>query len=171
MATAVLSPFGLAVWKGVTLPPLHDISTDTDNPPALPVLDPPLPGANAPAVFDAAMAALQHGGYPDVVGRRYPAAPDRVQAAVETVIASRHWAVAPTRGGEGGPILVEAEGVTTVLGFPFAVAIRIGDDGDTTVVDMRSASRFGRYDFGDNARRITAFLIELDAEVARQAGT
>jgi uncharacterized protein (DUF1499 family) len=35
---------------------------------------------------------------------------------------------------------------------------------------MRSASRFGRYDLGDNAARITDFLGELDQEVAGQVG-
>jgi len=36
---------------------------------------------------------------------------------------------------------------------------------------MRSASRYGRHDLGDNAERITAFLAELDQEIAAQAGT
>ena len=35
---------------------------------------------------------------------------------------------------------------------------------------MRSASRYGRYDLGDNAARITDFLSELDQEVAGQVG-
>ncbi|RUW16578.1 DUF1499 domain-containing protein, partial [Mesorhizobium sp. M4B.F.Ca.ET.013.02.1.1] len=57
-----------------------------------------------------------------------------------------------------------------VLGLPADVAIRIADDGDTVVVDMRSASRYGRYDLGDNAGRIVDFLGELDQEVAGQVG-
>jgi uncharacterized protein (DUF1499 family) len=50
------------------------------------------------------------------------------------------------------------------------VAIRLTDEGETTYVDMRSASRYGRGDFGDNARRIAGFLDALDAEMADQAG-
>ena len=36
---------------------------------------------------------------------------------------------------------------------------------------MRSASRYGRHDLGDNAARIAGFLTELDQEIADQAGT
>jgi uncharacterized protein (DUF1499 family) len=50
------------------------------------------------------------------------------------------------------------------------VAIRVRDDGDGITVDMRSASRYGRFDLGDNAARITEFLGELDQEVAGQVG-
>lgn len=39
-----------------------------------------------------------------------------------------------------------------------------------TAAGMRSASRYGRYDLGDNAARITDFLAELDQEVAGQVG-
>ncbi|MGT2467988.1 DUF1499 domain-containing protein [Mesorhizobium atlanticum] len=38
-----------------------------------------------------------------------------------------------------------------VLGLPADVAIRVTDDGEQVIVDMRSASRYGRYDLGDNA--------------------
>ena len=48
--------------------------------------------------------------------------------------------------------------------------IRITDEGDTCYVDMRSASRYGRHDLGDNAARITGFLTALDAAVAGAAG-
>ena len=47
-----------------------------------------------------------------------------------------------------------------VVGLPADVAIRVSNDGDTVVVDMRSASRYGRYDLGDNASRIVGFLAE-----------
>ena len=57
-----------------------------------------------------------------------------------------------------------------VLDLPVDVAVRITADEDSTLVDMRSASRYGRHDLGDNARRIAAFLAALDAEVAGQAG-
>ena len=46
----------------------------------------------------------------------------------------------------------------------------MSNDDDTIVVDMRSASRYGRYDLGDNAARIVGFLAELDQEVAGQVG-
>ncbi len=53
-----------------------------------------------------------------------------------------------------------------LLGFPADVAIRLIDEGTSTYVDMRSASRYGGHDLGDNAARIEAFLAELDVEIA-----
>jgi hypothetical protein len=48
--------------------------------------------------------------------------------------------------------------------------VRLTDEGTSTYVDMRSASRYGRHDLGDNAAQITAFLALLDAEMAAQTG-
>lgn len=45
------------------------------------------------------------------------------------------------------------------------------DDGDAVIIDMRSGSRYGRCDLGDNAARIVDFLAELDQQVAGQLGT
>ena len=57
-----------------------------------------------------------------------------------------------------------------VLALPVDVAMRVTDEGTSTYVDMRSASRYGSHDLGDNAARIAAFLAELDAEVSALAG-
>ena len=48
---------------------------------------------------------------------------------------------------------------------------RLAADEDSTLVDMRSASRYGRHDLGDNAARIVAFFDALDREVAGRTGT
>ena len=65
---------------------------------------------------------------------------------------------------------IEALAHTPWLGFPFDIAVRLTDEGTSTYVDMRSASRYGRHDLGDNAAQITAFLALLDAEMAAQTG-
>ena len=52
------------------------------------------------------------------------------------------------------------------MGFPADVAIRLIDEDTSTYVDMRSTSRYGPHDFGDNAARIASFLAELDIEIA-----
>ena len=67
-------------------------------------------------------------------------------------------------------VTISAVARSFVVGLPADVAIRVSNDGDTIVVDMRSASRYGRYDLGDNAARIVEFLAELDQEVAGQVG-
>ena len=65
-------------------------------------------------------------------------------------------------------VTIDALAKSFVLGLPVDVAIRVSGNGDAVIVDMRSASRYGRYDLGDNAARIVDFLAELDQEVAGQ---
>ena len=50
------------------------------------------------------------------------------------------------------------------------VSIRLTDEETSTYVDMRSASRYGDHDFGDNADRVAGFLSDLDAGIAGLAG-
>jgi hypothetical protein len=59
--------------------------------------------------------------------------------------------------------LLQAVARTLVFGFPDDVAIRLRDTPDGTRVDMRSASRTGTHDLGQNARRIQAFFADLDS--------
>ena len=171
LALLVLAPYGVAVYWATIYPPLRDISTDLDDPPALDTSDrtgdmnemsPPTPGEQS----------LQADAYPLVSGRSYNLPFETVVDAVETVLDRRDWQLtAPypdINGQSEATINALARGF--VLGLPADVAIRVTDDGEQVIVDMRSASRYGRYDLGDNAARITDFLGELDQEVAGQVG-
>ena len=61
--------------------------------------------------------------------------------------------------------VLEATHTSGWWGFKDDVAIRIREaEGNTTRVDMRSVSRVGGSDLGANARRISAFLYELDGQ-------
>jgi hypothetical protein len=51
---------------------------------------------------------------------------------------------------------------TPLLGFEDDVVLRIRSSPEGTIVDMRSASRIGDHDLGQNARRIRSFLSALD---------
>ena len=57
---------------------------------------------------------------------------------------------------------VRAVAFTPLLRFADDVAIRLEESPAGTRVDMRSASRTGTHDLGQNARRVKAFLAELD---------
>ncbi|RWK37359.1 DUF1499 domain-containing protein [Mesorhizobium sp.] len=172
LALLVLAPFGIAAYWAATSPPLRDISTDFDDPPVLDTstrtadmnaLSPPTPGERR----------LQTETYPLVTGRSYNLPFDRVLEAVATVLGRRDWQFAapfPRAIGQS-EVTINALARSFVLSLPADVAIRVTDDGDAVTVDMRSASRYGRYDLGDNAARIVDFLTELDQEVAGQVGT
>jgi alkylation response protein AidB-like acyl-CoA dehydrogenase len=51
---------------------------------------------------------------------------------------------------------------TAWVGFREDVAVRVRPDGDGTVVDVRSASRYFRHDLGGNAERIADARIAID---------
>lgn len=57
---------------------------------------------------------------------------------------------------------IEAVAETPVFGFESDVVIRIVEEDTGTLVDMRSVSRWGPHDLGSNAKRIEAFIAELD---------
>jgi hypothetical protein len=58
---------------------------------------------------------------------------------------------------------IEALAPTPVFGFLDDVIVRLRVTSDGTQVDVRSASRIGEHDLGQNARRIKSFLAELDS--------
>lgn len=174
-AALVLAPGALAAYRVATSPSLADVSTDLADPPSLALAARQRTiGMNPVAGIDAAHAMLQQAAYPEITGRRYGLPPDRVRAIVEDLVGRRGWTVGDgdTRLAPDGPGVFRIEAVARSLVFGLAsdVSIRLIDEGDSTYVDMRSASRFGSNDMGDNARRIAAFLVDLDTEVALQAG-
>ncbi|NBU21594.1 DUF1499 domain-containing protein [bacterium] len=74
------------------------------------------------------------------------------------------------------PIFIDDSGVLSeqdndavdrslVMGFPQDVTIRLRPLAGQTRIDIRSASRIGKHDFGDNARRIQRFAQELQVQL------
>jgi len=171
LAVLVLAPFGVAVYWATIYPPLRDISTDLDDPPALDTSD-RTSDMNTLSPLTPGEQRLQTDAYPLVSGRTYNLPFETIVDAVETVLDRRDWQLTapyPDITGQN-QVMITAVAKGFVLGLPADVAIRITNDGDSVVVDMRSASRYGRYDLGDNAARITEFLGELDQQVAGQVG-
>jgi hypothetical protein len=165
VALLVLVPFAVAGTWYVTNPRLSDISTDAVNPPSLAfaarMRTPPM---NRVGPIDETAAQLKIEHYPDVIGRRYDHPRSTVYEAVRALVERRGWRVQrrPDPRLDGSSVTLEAEARTPVFGFVSDVSIRLRDEIDSTVVDMRSASRYGGHDFGDNARRISRFLDDLD---------
>jgi uncharacterized protein (DUF1499 family) len=103
--------------------------------------------------------------YPDLKVREFSAAPDHVAKAVEKILAARPgWEVV---GSAHGPAAhsVQAVRYHLVPGFREDVSVRIAPAGGKTRVTVRSASRIGPPDFGQNARNVRDLLAALDGEV------
>jgi hypothetical protein len=170
-ALLVLAPLLTAGYRALTLPALVDVSTDAEEPPALAGAAAERgAGMNRIGPISAADAAAQMRAYPTVTGRRYDLPFDQALEIVEAVLARRGWAVRP--GGRidpaSGEVTIEASASTLLLALPIDLSIRIIDEAGSAYVDMRSASRYGPHDLGDNAARIAAFLADLEAEVTRR---
>ncbi len=165
----MLAPFVTTLYQALALPTIYDVSTDLTDPPVLFAAAGQRTDQMNPLVNDEDSRGLQSSAYPQVTGRRYEGSPDRILTAVNTVIASNGWTMVERQGepGEDEEILLEVVARTWLLGFTSDVVIRLADEGETTYVDMRSVSRYGIHDLGENADRITAFMAALDAEVQR----
>ncbi len=103
--------------------------------------------------------------YPDLQVRTYSASPERVGEAVRDALAERsRWRVVGSGQGPGG-VAVSAIHETRVFHFEDDVTVRIRRKEGQTLVSVRSQSRIGEWDFGQNARNIRELLQALDAEL------
>ncbi len=172
LAAVVLASYVAGAYFVVRYPVLNDVSTDLVEPPQFVLAPGRRNGAmNAiePIMHEAAALQAQH--YPDVSGRRYDASMSRVMNAAAAVIAARGWtpyARLPLEA-ETGEVSIELEAPTFLVRFPADAVLRLTDEGASTFVDMRMNTRYAKHDLGDNARRIRAFMADLDAEFARQS--
>jgi uncharacterized protein (DUF1499 family) len=102
--------------------------------------------------------------YPDLQDRIYTAAENRVAEATKAAIASLpRWTLQGAGKGPGGWSLQAIRATRT--GFKDEVTVRITAEGGRTVVKVRSRSRTGAIDFGQNARNIRELFAALDHEL------
>jgi uncharacterized protein (DUF1499 family) len=141
-------------------PPIHDISTDLEQPPNFSHA-PSLRGSDAnPLTVKPETLAVQREAYPDIRPLKTPLPTEAAyRRALETARALG-WEVvyeAP-RDGE-----IEAVVTTPIMGFRDDVMIRLRAADGGTRVDLRSVSRVGLGDLGANAERIRAFIDRFNA--------
>jgi len=155
---AVLSIVAMSRW-----PPIHDITTDVDDPPAFMALLPYRTGSVSPPEYDGpAAAAQQQKSYAGLRPLIVSTPPSAVFEAAESLARDNGWQVVAADRGAGR---IEAIATTRMMRFKDDVVIRLRPEGEKTRVDMRSKSRVGVGDLGTNARRIRAFLATLAERV------
>jgi uncharacterized protein (DUF1499 family) len=155
----VLGPPLSLIINGFRLPPIHDISTDTENPPAFVAILPLRKNADNPAEYGGPeVAAQQHKAYPNVRPAMLDVPPNQAFQRVLTTARAMGWEIVDTNPTEGR---IEATARTFWFGFKDDVVIRITPSGSGSRVDVRSVSRVGTSDVGANAKRIEAFLKRL----------
>ncbi|HEY0123096.1 MAG TPA: DUF1499 domain-containing protein [Rhizobium sp.] len=68
-------------------------------------------------------------------------------------------------------VILQGETRTRIFGLPFDVLIRLREEAETTLVDVRVASRYGQDDLGVSADIAESYLKALDAELLGIAGS
>jgi uncharacterized protein (DUF1499 family) len=160
------------VYKGSKLPAISDITTDPIDPPKFDVIARLRTRDANPITYAGLYAAeQQRAAYPQVQPLYVQATPQVTYAQVIKLVHKRKWHVVNTRAPQGDQRdgTIEAIARTAIMGFRDDLVIRVRVNEDGARVDMRSSSRYGRYDFGTNAARIRAFLNELDEQIANLA--
>jgi len=147
-------------------PPIHDISTDLDYPPAFEAIV-PLRAAddaqNPPEYAGEEVAAQQRDAFPDLQTLTVSEAPDAVFGAAEAAARDMGWEIVAVDPDAGR---IEATDTTGWFRFRDDVVIRVAaGDGGGSAVDVRSKSRVGQGDMGTNAARIRAYLERLQARL------
>lgn len=160
LSVILLLPLAFFLPAALSVPPIHDITTDTQNPPQFSAIkalrtevENDLTYAGPP------VASLQQEAYPDIVPLILPLSPAQAFGKAKSVAAELRWRIVSANPETG---YIEAVDETLLFGFRDDIAIRItADEAGATRIDIRSASRVGQSDLGANAKRIEQFMQAL----------
>ena len=165
---------GTFLMAALTVPAIHDVSTDLADPPAFQTLALRTDNLdNIPGADDKDMrgltplqrwALVHQKAYGDIRSVRINEPVPMVIAKAERLAKARGWDVAVSLPEEGR---LEATVTSAFFRFKDDVVLRVrpSDAGEGSIVDMRSVSRVGISDLGMNAKRVRAFLADLTGTV------
>ena len=139
----------------VRYPPIHDISTDTTNPPVFMVLDETRSGAKNTLDYGGAeVAAQQATAYPDIAPIESKLSASEAYTEALRIGEKMGWEIVAQ---DQSNLRFEATARTPVYQFADDIVVVVTPLESASRVDMRSVSRVGRSDRGVNAARIRAF--------------
>ena len=148
------------IIKGRSAAPIHDISTDTMNPPQFDKIVALREGAVNSLKYAAGMTPkdyveLQTKAYPEVKSLHTNLSVAESVAHSKDLLASQGLEVVNVDPQKG---IVEAVATSFWFGFKDDVVVRVMPSDGGATVDVRSVSRVGMSDLGVNAARIEKFL-------------
>ena len=148
-------------WRAAQrVPAIHDITTDTENPPrfvsivALRKNAPNLSEYGGPEI-----AAKQRAAYPDLAPAMLSGPPEKAFVQALTAARKMRWVIVDANAADGR---IEATDTTFWFGFKDDIVIRVALADHRSRVDIRSVSRVGKSDLGKNASRIRKYLKRLN---------
>jgi hypothetical protein len=175
---AVVASLGFVLYLGAqirtarSVPAIHEVATNLDDLPQftrlklredhlenVPDMDRPELKAMAP---DARWKTIHREAYGDIRTIRVPMSPEDTIRRAADLARERGWEIAHQDGARG---VLEATETTFFFRFKDDVVVRARPaPGGGSLVDMRSISRVGGSDVGLNAKRVRAFLADLQSQ-------
>jgi uncharacterized protein (DUF1499 family) len=147
---------------GPPAPPIHDITTDTQNPPEyVAVLALRANAPNTTVYGGEKIASQQREAYPDLQPVMLKVPPAQAFERALAAVRKMGWDVV---GADATAGRIEATDTTFWFGFKDDVVVRVRPADGGSRVDVRSLSRVGVGDAGTNAKRIRAFLDALSVD-------
>lgn len=147
---------GTQILSSKKVPMIHNISTDTQNPPQFDAIKSLRGDSSNPLAYNSEqLATVQQTAYPDV---KTLISSDTSKVALEKALAIAKqlgWEIVNQDEAAGR---IEATDTTMLWGFKDDIVIRITTNDNQTMIDLRSVSRIGKSDLGKNAARIREFI-------------
>ncbi len=191
IALALLGRMGAQRDLAYSLPPIHDVQTNWDDPIQFselllesraaqgetnPVLDAPVipeaAGAAWPDMGGKLVSQAQEEAeskeagkgtvYPKMETLYFDAQPSEVAGVAEQIMRKKGWDLVSSASEDAAAVQLEATATSGWFGFKDDIAVRIRAANGATEVDIRSTSRVGLSDLGANSTRVYGLMIELE---------
>jgi uncharacterized protein (DUF1499 family) len=153
----------------LTLPRIHEVSTDLESPPRFDKVVALRKGAGVnPPEFQRSGVPLQLEAYPDLKPLSLNRPKEDTYSAVRDAVKNLRWRIVseslPSDGDGDG--IIEATHRSLIFGFTDDMVIRVTGIGNNTRVDIRSSARNGDHDLGRNADRVRALFSEVKTRLS-----
>ena len=160
LGLAMVAVLAAQIVPGMGAPPLHDISTNLADPPRFRTLT--LREDNlVPFKSVEEWRSMHRAEYPDIEPVIVNKTPRQALADARALAEQRGWEIANIDFAAGR---LEATATASYLRFYDDVVVEVTPIADgSSRVDMRSVSRVGVGDLGENAKRVREFLVDLEA--------
>ena len=147
---------GAQIFTAQNLPKIHNISTDTVNPPQFIKIEQMRGKDDNPLAYDTAkLAEQQIAAYPMIKTLQTSLSKEDAYKRSLSIAEALGWQIINEDAVMG---IVEATDTTALWGFKDDVVIRISETSNSVNIDLRSVSRIGLSDLGANAKRIKKFI-------------
>jgi uncharacterized protein (DUF1499 family) len=153
----LVSPTLITQFKPpVRYPPIHDITTNPENPPAFTFLTDDRPGARNSLIYGGdEVAQLQQQAFADIQPIMTTTTPEQAFEKAKQVAKAMKWEIVYQSQQE---LRFEASAQTPYFHFTDDIVVLVSTEDNGSRIDIRSVSRIGRGDRGVNAKRIRSFI-------------